>query len=119
MKQVCLLLSLAITGCAPAAWQAGLETAGMVVDTAAVVRARQIGLCGDAPQRRLATPDDVVAMQAEIEELKRELSVTQGQLTRLAIDHARAPLPQYDLPPVVAPPKPSGTPAPMPALPPP
>lgn len=83
-----VLLPLLLTGCAPASWQAGLETAGTVIDTAAVVRARQIGLCGDRPQP-VATPKDVAARQAEIARLQRELDDVQRQLTELLVMMAR------------------------------
>lgn len=85
------LLPLLLAGCSPAAWQAGLETAGTVIDTAAVARARQLGLCGERPPP-VATPEDVAARQAEIARLQRELDDVQRQLTELLVLMAkRAP----------------------------
>lgn len=92
MTRALLALPLLLVGCAPAAWQAGFTTAGTIVDTAAVVRARQLGLCGATPPQIL-TAEDAFRIQAEIEALKRDLADAQGELTRLAIERARTPLP--------------------------
>lgn len=120
LRRLCYLVPLLLSGCAPAAWQPALETAGTIVDTAAVVRAKQLGLCGAGPTRPLVSVDDVLAMQAEIEALTGDLAAAQGQLTRLAVERARAPLPAYSLPPLPPPPpKPASTLPPLPAMPPP
>lgn len=88
MRRLALALPLLVAGCAPAAWQSGLETAGVIVDTAAVVRARRLGLCG-AASAPVATPEDVAARQAEIARLQRELDDVQRQLTEVLVEMAK------------------------------
>ena len=87
---VTTIFPLALAGCAGLpGLDAGLQTAGAIVDTAAVVRARQLGLCADSPVRPVATPEDALARQAEIEALKADLALLQRQLTEIAIAAAR------------------------------
>lgn len=88
-KVIAVVGALLLGGCTPGAL-AGLQTAQTVVDTAAVVRARQLGLCAETPAPvTVASPDDALARQREIAELQRQLSAQQAALSAILAEMAR------------------------------
>lgn len=100
MRHATLALCLTLTGCTPAAWQTGLDTAGTIVDTAAVVRARRLGMCGDAAPA-VRTEADAAETQAEIALLRTALDEALRRLTEMRVEMARrSSLPAPDVPPV-------------------